>query len=64
VIVGPALTHLAFEVDDLERFAREAAAKGYPSPMVAQKNFSGSADRPLSMRLKARDRTDPARHDL
>ena len=30
VIVGPDLTHLAFEVDDLEKFAREAAAKGYP----------------------------------
>jgi lactoylglutathione lyase len=30
VQVGPDLTHLAFEVDDLEKFAREAAAKGYP----------------------------------
>jgi lactoylglutathione lyase len=30
VIVGPDLTHLAFEVDDLEAFAREADAKGYP----------------------------------
>jgi len=30
VIVGPDLTHLAFEVDDLDKFAREAAAKGYP----------------------------------
>jgi lactoylglutathione lyase len=30
VIVGPDLTHLAFEVDDLETFAREAVAKGYP----------------------------------
>jgi lactoylglutathione lyase len=30
VVVGPDLTHLAFEVDDLENFAREAAAKGYP----------------------------------
>src|SRR5204863_1371777 len=29
VIVSPDLTHLAFEVDDLEKFAREAAAKGY-----------------------------------
>ena len=29
VIVGPDLTHLAFEVDDLEKFAKEAAAKGY-----------------------------------
>jgi lactoylglutathione lyase len=30
VVVSPDLTHLAFEVDDLEKFAREAAAKGYP----------------------------------
>ncbi len=30
VVVGPDLTHLAFEVDDLDKFAREAAAKGYP----------------------------------
>ena len=30
IVVGPDLTHLAFEVDDLEKSAREAAAKGYP----------------------------------
>ena len=30
VVVGPDLTHLAFAVDDLEKFAKEAAAKGYP----------------------------------
>jgi lactoylglutathione lyase len=30
VVVGPDLTHLAFEVDDMNKFAREAAAKGYP----------------------------------
>jgi lactoylglutathione lyase len=30
IVVGPDLTHLAFEVDDLEKFAREAEAKGYP----------------------------------
>ena len=30
VVVGPDLTHLAFEVDDLKKFARESAAKGYP----------------------------------
>jgi lactoylglutathione lyase len=30
VVVGSDLTHLAFEVDDLEKFAQEAAAKGYP----------------------------------
>ena len=30
VVVGPDLTHLAFEVDDMAEFAREAARKGYP----------------------------------
>lgn len=29
VVVGPDLTHLAFEVDDLEEFAKHAKAKGY-----------------------------------
>jgi len=30
VVVGPDLTHLAFQVDNLEQFARESAKKGYP----------------------------------
>ncbi len=30
VQVGPDLTHLAFEVADIEAFAAEAAGKGYP----------------------------------
>src|SRR5437870_8239854 len=30
VVVGPDLTHLAFEVDDLESFAKHAEAKGHP----------------------------------
>ena len=30
VIVGPDLTHLAFEVDDIEAFARHTASKGCP----------------------------------
>jgi lactoylglutathione lyase len=30
VVVQPDLTHLGFEVDDLEAFAKKAAAKGYP----------------------------------
>ena len=30
VVIGPDLTHLAFEVDDLEKFTKEATAKGYP----------------------------------
>jgi lactoylglutathione lyase len=30
IVVGPDLTHLAFEVDDLDKFAKHAAAKGHP----------------------------------
>ena len=30
VVVGPDLTHLAFEVEDMDKFAQEASAKGYP----------------------------------
>ena len=36
------LTHLAFEVDDLEAFAREAAAKGYPLSDGPTMTSSGS----------------------
>jgi lactoylglutathione lyase len=42
VIVGPDLTHLAFEVSDLEAFARESAAKGYPLSDGPHKTSSGS----------------------
>ncbi len=41
IVVGPDLTHLAFEVDDLEKFAREAAAKGYPLADGPQSTGSG-----------------------
>ena len=30
IVVGPDLTHLAFEVEDLDKFAKHAAAKGHP----------------------------------
>jgi lactoylglutathione lyase len=30
VTMGPDVTHLAFEVDDMEAFALHAAARGYP----------------------------------
>jgi lactoylglutathione lyase len=42
VIVGPDLTHLAFQVDDLEAFARDAAAKGYPLSDGPHRSSSGS----------------------
>jgi lactoylglutathione lyase len=43
VVVGPDLTHLAFEVDDLEAFARQAAAKGYPLSDGPHRNSRGGA---------------------
>lgn len=42
VQVGPDLTHLAFEVTDLESFARHAAAKGYPLSDGPHASPSGS----------------------
>src|SRR6267143_1983071 len=41
VVVGPDLTHLAFEVEDMEKFARETAAKGYPLSDGPHKSNSG-----------------------
>ena len=43
VVVGPDLTHLAFEVDDLDAFATHAAAKGYPLSDGPHRSSSGSA---------------------
>lgn len=43
VQVGPDLTHLAFEVDDIEEFAKQSAAKGYPLSDGPHKNSSGGA---------------------
>jgi lactoylglutathione lyase len=42
VVVGPDLTHLAFEVDNMENFAREAKAKGYPLSDGPHKTSGGS----------------------
>ena len=42
VIVGPDLTHLAFEVKDMEAFARHAAAQGYPLSDGPHRTSSGS----------------------
>jgi lactoylglutathione lyase len=43
VQVGPDLTHLAFEVEDLDAFARQAAAKGYPLSDGPHHSENGSA---------------------
>jgi len=42
VQVGHDITHLAFEVDDLEAFARHAAAHGYPLSDGPTPTSSGS----------------------
>jgi lactoylglutathione lyase len=42
VQVQPDLVHLAFEVDDLEKFAAEAKAKGFPLSDGPTKTSSGS----------------------
>ncbi len=42
VMVGPDLTHLAFEVEDMDAFAREVAAKGYPFSDGPHTSPSGS----------------------
>jgi len=43
VMVGPDLTHLAFEVDNLDEFAKHSAAKGYPLSDGPHRSGSGSA---------------------
>ncbi len=43
VVVGPDLTHLAFEVDDIDAFARHAEALGYPLSDGPHRNENGSA---------------------
>ena len=43
IVVGPDLTHLAFEVDDIEEFAKHSAAKGYPLSDGPHQNSSGGA---------------------
>jgi lactoylglutathione lyase len=42
VKVGHDITHLAFEVEDLDAFAKEAAAKGYPLSDGPTPTSSGS----------------------
>jgi len=42
VVVGPDLTHLAFEVDDMEAFAKHSAALGHPLSDGPHASSSGS----------------------
>ncbi len=49
VNVGTDITHLAFEVEDMDKFAREAAAKGYPlsdGPHRGKNNVIAFVDAP------------------
>lgn len=43
VQVGPDLTHLAFEVEDIDAFAKHSAALGYPLSDGPHRSESGSA---------------------
>jgi len=43
VVVGPDLTHLAFEVEDIDAFARHAEACGYPLSDGPHRNDRGGA---------------------
>ena len=59
VVVGPDLTHLAFEVDDLDTFAREAAAKGYPlsdGPHASSSGRSAFIDAPEGYEIELIER--------
>lgn len=43
IVVGPDLTHLAFEVDSIDDFAKQSAAKGYPLSDGPHRSASGDA---------------------
>jgi lactoylglutathione lyase len=42
VVMGPDVTHLAFDVEDLEAFAKHAASKGYPLSDGPTKTTNGA----------------------
>jgi lactoylglutathione lyase len=42
LVIGPDVTHLAFEVEDLDAFAKHAATKGYPLSDGPTATSSGS----------------------
>ena len=60
VVVGPDLTHLAFEVDNIEEFAKQTAAKGYPLS-DGPSEWARRCDRLYRCSGRLRDRIDPAR---
>lgn len=61
VVVGPDLTHLAFEVDDIDKFAKEAAAKGYPlsdGPHQSGRSKIAFIDAPEGYEIELIERTN------
>lgn len=63
VQVGHDVTHLAFEVEDLEAFARHSAAKGYPLSDGPTSTGTGSViafiDAPEGYEIELIQRTTP-----
>ena len=64
VQMGPDLTHLAFEVEDLEAFAKHAASLGYPLSDGPTRTSSGSViafiDAPEGYEIELIQRQKPA----
>jgi lactoylglutathione lyase len=63
VVVGPDLTHLGFEVDDLEAFGKHAAAKGYPfsdGPSRSSSGIIAFIDAPEGYEIELLQKTPPA----
>ena len=64
VVVGPDLTHLAFEVEDLEAFASRAASMGYPLSDGPHRSSSGSViafiDAPEGYEIELIQKAPPA----
>ena len=60
VNVGNDITHLAFEVDDLEAFAKHAAAQGLPAFRRADADRQRQRHRLYRCAGRLRDRADPA----
>lgn len=61
VVVGPDLTHLAFEVDDLEAFAKHAAEAGYPlsdGPTRSSGGWFAFIDAPEGYEIELIQRTE------
>jgi lactoylglutathione lyase len=65
VVVGPDLTHLAFEVDNIEAFAAHAASKGYALSDGPHRSSSGGfiafIDAPEGYEIELIQKASPGR---